>query len=343
MKIQIRMMRDPLTMIGGAIGGQLLGMFNDDRQQQANEENMKRQVAASKELSDYQYNLEMRKWQETGYGAQRKQMQEAGLNPALMYGMGGGGGQSSAVGGGGAGGGQGTPSSGGEAQAVMGMSLQNEMMQAQMENIKANTEKTKVDTAKTAGVDTANVAADTGLKIANTGNAKADTVLKEIQTRTEGARARVAEETIDEAVGTIIYEMRRADEEVSQLVTNNYINRATADEQIRAVKLHNSETLANIALKEAQKNNTVQMTEQSKSQVLQWVKENVMRAEQLRLEGKRTTVAELEQSVDRTFKEALIEQGQWHNFIQGMNGVMQIGTKIPVGTKPAGNIGFPRN
>lgn len=158
----------------GAIVGYGLSQIGrgaaDRRQLEQQGKLNKQQVESQKEMADYMYNMDMKKWEETGYGAQKKQMEEAGLNPALMYGMGGGGGQSSnASGGGGASGGQAAnaaATTGAETAKGMGM-MQAAMMAAQVENVKANTEKTKVDTAKTAGVDTASATEDVKLKAFN--------------------------------------------------------------------------------------------------------------------------------------------------------------------------------
>ena len=51
------------------------------------------QIEGQKEMTDYSQAAALKMWHDTGYGAQKEQMKEAGINPALMYGMGGGGGQ----------------------------------------------------------------------------------------------------------------------------------------------------------------------------------------------------------------------------------------------------------
>jgi hypothetical protein len=55
------------------------------------------QVEAQKELADYGMGISKEMFEYTGYGAQRRQMEEAGLNPALMYGHAGAGGSTMAV------------------------------------------------------------------------------------------------------------------------------------------------------------------------------------------------------------------------------------------------------
>lgn len=111
------------------------------------------QIKGAKEMADYGYDQQMRMWEQTGYGAQMKQMKEAGLNPAMMYGGAGSGGQLGS-GGGAMPTGMNLDSAATSQKAVSGMGIEAAMAAAQIENLKAQTEKTKVDTAKTAGLDT---------------------------------------------------------------------------------------------------------------------------------------------------------------------------------------------
>lgn len=81
---------------GGAvgIGVQRLGINYDHRKQlEQQRKMMEMQIAAEERLMGIQQQKQLEMWEATGYGAQKDQMKRAGLNPALMYGMGGGGGQ----------------------------------------------------------------------------------------------------------------------------------------------------------------------------------------------------------------------------------------------------------
>jgi hypothetical protein len=137
-----------LSMVGGALGGQVLGMTNDRRQEKQQGRYNRMQIEGSKELTDYNMKKQLEMWEATGFKGQMKQLNEAGLNAGLIYGMGGAGGQSSNVNAGNAQGGQ-SGEKGREATELIGMGLQNQLLQAQKENIEA---------------DTANKKADTGLK-----------------------------------------------------------------------------------------------------------------------------------------------------------------------------------
>ena len=80
-------------------------------------------------------------WDYTNYEKQKKHLDAAGLNPALLYGSSGGGGGSAAGGGNAAG--VGLPTSTG-----VGMGIQWEQMEAQKELAKAEAAKTKIGRAQ---------------------------------------------------------------------------------------------------------------------------------------------------------------------------------------------------
>ena len=82
------------TIAGGAIGI----MDNMINQSNANA-NAVKSLEMSKDLSQFNHNLQLDLFNKTGYDASVKQMQKAGLNTALMYGGAGGGGSTASSGG----------------------------------------------------------------------------------------------------------------------------------------------------------------------------------------------------------------------------------------------------
>ena len=78
-------------VIGGLIN-QLFAGSNDRRQIRQQQKLTDMQVAANKQIADYEQELGLKMWKDTNYPAQVEMMKAAGLNPALAYGMGGGGG-----------------------------------------------------------------------------------------------------------------------------------------------------------------------------------------------------------------------------------------------------------
>lgn len=136
------------SAIGGALGI-IAGGINDRRQLKQQEKLNAMQKRDNKEMTIFNREQQMKMWEDTNYNAQRKQMEKAGLNVGLMYGMGGVGGQSTNVATGNQQGGQASGHSG-EVQQGMAMMLQNQLVQAQKENIEADTvkkgaEKTEIE------------------------------------------------------------------------------------------------------------------------------------------------------------------------------------------------------
>jgi hypothetical protein len=122
----------------GAAGG-LLGMIGQgNRAKKAhnrNKELMGMQLRNQQALNRQGQELQMKTWRDTGYSAQMEMMKEAGLNPALMYGMSGGGGQTTGSQGGGS-------ASGNSSHAPMdiGASVQASLAAAQVGKIVAETD-----------------------------------------------------------------------------------------------------------------------------------------------------------------------------------------------------------
>ena len=112
------------------------------------------QAQYNKEQAKYSTELSKEMWDYTNYENQKKHLEAAGLNPALLYGSSGGGGGSAAGGGNAAG--VGLPTSTG-----VGMGIQWEQMEAQKELAKAEAAKTNAEAAKLMTTDTENVKSET--------------------------------------------------------------------------------------------------------------------------------------------------------------------------------------
>lgn len=153
------------SLVSGAIGGlgSLMGIGRrkekkareaEEREHQRQLEYMGLQAQYNKEQAKYSTELSKEMWDYTNYENQKKHLEAAGLNPALLYGSGGGGGGSAAGGGNAAG--VGLPSSTG-----VGMGIQWEQMEAQKELAKAEAAKTNAEAAKLMTTDTENVESET--------------------------------------------------------------------------------------------------------------------------------------------------------------------------------------
>lgn len=74
---------------GGALGLLLGGLQNKQQYNQA-ERLQNLNIRGQQQMTDYNLKKQLELWEATGYGAQMRQLKEAGLNPGLLYGMGGG-------------------------------------------------------------------------------------------------------------------------------------------------------------------------------------------------------------------------------------------------------------
>lgn len=148
----------------GGIEGAIFGGINDRRQLKQQQKLQDMQIRGQKEMANYNYELQNAMWHATNVGAQVAEYEKAGLNPGLMYGMGGGGGTTVGSQGGSVTGAQ-APSGGGEMTAMTGMGIQSAMniklMEQQAEVLKSQANLNNVEAAKKAGVDTKLVEAQT--------------------------------------------------------------------------------------------------------------------------------------------------------------------------------------
>ncbi|AXH76119.1 MAG: DNA pilot protein [Microviridae sp.] len=133
------------NLVNGATGA-IFGKMNDKRQLKQQRKLMEMEMEGQRSMTDYNQTKQLEMWEKTGYGAQMKQLEEAGLNPALIYGQGGGGGQTAQIAQGNVSGAD-APKGGGE---MMGMVTANNlaMQLAQIENIKADTQNKLQNTEK---------------------------------------------------------------------------------------------------------------------------------------------------------------------------------------------------
>lgn len=133
------------NLVGAGMGLALEG-HNDRRQLRQQGKLQQMQMQGNMAITDYNMNKQYEMWLKTNYQEQMRQMKMAGLNPGLMYGMGGGGGTTTGQATGQVSGAE-APKGGGEVIAQQGLGIQSALLQAQKENIQASTEKTKAETA----------------------------------------------------------------------------------------------------------------------------------------------------------------------------------------------------
>ncbi len=197
----------------GAIGQDLRQAKQHKRQKELMEIQHKNQQGLNIQGQELQYDL----WNKTNAEAQMKHYKDAGLNPALMYGVGGAGGATTGSQGGGS-------AASGSAAAPMDIqgALQAGLIKAQTDNIKADTENKQADTTKTAGTDTEESKARIGQITEGTGYTK---ILAEIQRATR-------EDQIDQAT----YNVEKTIKEIEERGLDNKLKQETINDEINIVK-----------------------------------------------------------------------------------------------------------
>lgn len=236
------------TGIGGQILGIALGNYQDKRQLKQQGKLTAQQVKAQKELADYQQQQQLDMWNKTNIKAQVEHYKNAGMNPALMYGMGGGGGVTT-------GGGIQTGVTGATAtdpSSATGTGTQLGMMLAQQDLIKAQAENLRADTTKKLGVDTTKTETEIQNLIANTTNTNAKTTLTNLQTDFQKLENTIKTKTLDKAIARIEWEADDAFEKLQKDSRENNWGEETYKISVDTVFQQYANLIAQKALTEQQ-------------------------------------------------------------------------------------------
>lgn len=244
------------TQAGGAIGGAMtegMGLLMQplmNQQQQQNQQVLiNQQEQANEKLSAYNYGQQYDMWLKTNYPAQVQQLEQAGLNPALLYAKGGPGGTT------------GTPTSGAgmgiapgtnanqtaqTIQASQGMALQQQLQQAQIKEIESQANLNNTQAKKQGGIDTDVAAQQLDNMRQQFDNTKLDMTLKNIQNY-------VQQSTMQDAMEYIRAQAKEAINQVQitanqKQISNETINSAitTIQQQAISATIHNTLTKAQI-------------------------------------------------------------------------------------------------
>jgi len=225
--------------VAGTGMGLLLADENDRRQLRQQEKLQKLGIKGSKEMTDYSYKKQMEMWKNTNYGAQMEELAKAGLNPGLLYGMGGQGGMTTGKGAENVDQGK-APQGGGEAQ---GMGL----MGAQMGLLAAQTEKTKAETQNITGQAANQPIIGENIQ-AQTGNTKAQQKLTEIETGIKEIASSVSRQTIYEQMRAWEQQIEKQDAEIHALWLQNDLTEAQMEDKKKLLKNQVASEAAKTAL-----------------------------------------------------------------------------------------------
>ncbi len=214
--------------IAGAASNLVGGLLANTRRQQQYGDQVKlmgiqqgNQMALNRQMQE----IQMENWEKTNYDAQRKQMEKAGLNPALMYGGQGGGGMiaQSGTGGSAASGNAPTPENG---LGMMGIGLQQSAItMQQLDNMKADAE------LKRAQANEINTKLPEGLK----GQGLANEGLK-LDNESKGYENQIKSRTIEDVVGTIGANMNKALGEAKTALAEGNLNNETYNDLVKERK-----------------------------------------------------------------------------------------------------------
>lgn len=251
--------------------GLILGHQQDKRQMNMARKLQRQQMEGDKEMTDYNYNKQLQMWEATGYGAQLDQIKRAGLSPALIYGGQGAGGATTNIETGRTST-AGAPTGGGEIQAMMGLGLQRELLQAQKENIQAQTEKTKAETGNVPKTG-AQIEASTMNLLQGIKSAEAQQALTELQTELGQIQKQFDTGTLQDRIKQINLYMQTAEETLEALQRDNEINNSTKESKIAQITANAISAALEPALKRAQITATKQSTQESIARILKIAQE----------------------------------------------------------------------
>lgn len=240
------------SQAAGGLLGLAFGNAQDNRQIKQQERLNELQLKAQKEMSMFNIGQQKDLWEYTGYANQVRQMKEAGLNPALLYGQAGGSGSTAAAAQGNVSAQSAPKGTGQEVQQFMGLAQQQQaqtaLLRAQKENIEADTANKKEDTAninvntKVQGATLENIAQETtNLKVKET-ILKLDRDLKDLDKQ-------VSEGTMFDRMKLIDLAAQQAQQTLFQLQNQTEISDETKETVIKQATATLSNTLIDTQLK----------------------------------------------------------------------------------------------
>ena len=171
------------TAIGTGLVGGIMNTFGQNTQMQNQQNLMQEQLSNQEQLNLQNQQIQQQNWQFTSYPNQVKEMEEAGLNVGLMYGMGGGG--SSMMGGGSGGSAMGAQAPQNNASSILGMALQSETLKSEIDKNEAEAADAQASAVQKGGPQTEvlgaqkdNLNADSGLKTTQATGQELDNIYK---------------------------------------------------------------------------------------------------------------------------------------------------------------------
>lgn len=246
--------------------GMALGKWEDERQVSQQKKLSKQQMQNNKEMTLFNNRQQLQMWKDTNYGAQRKEMEKAGLNVGLMYGMGGGGGASANISTGNVAGATASGSKGEVGQAMQ-LGLQKQLQEAQIKNIEADTVKKGAETAgvleSTKGT-TLNNTWETFLQTVDENEGADGMPLKERGYRTDLNKRTAEIQKLSKELDKMGVDMNKGEAE---------INRIKSDENLKKQLFEYKEAMNPMELERFKQELEVYGKNPANNEYIQWIKE----------------------------------------------------------------------
>lgn len=244
--------------LAGAGAGLLTGLVGGDQDKKQLEQQQKltdMSVAAQKQLYDYTFN------QDT-YGRDVKNMKAAGLNPALLYGLGGASGQTGTTGSGGTGTASGAADREMAKSQMAAVNLEQAKVKSEISVNESMAEKYKAEAEKTSGVDTEKVHSEIG-EI----GATIDKIAEEVKNFQVSRRLMEIESNLKGA------QTEKAMQEIINLRTQNKIDEGQAKSLIEiTVQQAMNEKIKGIVMKKGLEMTDAQMKNMASQIAVEWGK-----------------------------------------------------------------------
>lgn len=235
--------------------GRAMEKHNDERQIRQQRALQDMQMQGNREMMKYGKELDYEMWKKTNYGAQMEELRKAGLNPGLLYGMGGQGGMTTGGSAPGVGSGS-APSGGGEAMGmgIQAMGMQLQLLNAQKENLEADTANKRSENPNIP-LTGENIKAQTMDLLQGVQNKKAQERLTKIQGDIAELDEELKSKTLEDAIELVNIEEMSARTQLDRLARMNELEKATYDTRYQMIGVELTTMLLNNEIQRAQKKN----------------------------------------------------------------------------------------
>lgn len=276
----------------GIVAGRVMEKHNDKRQLAQQAKLQALQIQGQQQMSDYNLQNQLKMWNETNYEAQLKHMQEAGLNPGLMYGMGGGGGATANVAPGNVSGGD-APKGGGESIAMAGMGMQLGLMQAQQKVLETQADKNQAEATKIRGVDTQETEARIDTLLQGVDNARQQYEITRLEITLKNIENYEKQASQKDRLGYIQYQTEIAAQQLKSATAGAQIDQATIQKKIEIIRQTAIGAALRNELTQAQTDKTRSDIAVNQQQINMWVQTNMREWDKMTQENKKIAIQKL--------------------------------------------------